>query len=98
MYYNESTIIYLNGKFIKATDAKIDLYSQTMHYGYGAFEGIRSYQTKNGVKIFKAQEHFERLKRSCELVHIPFNYDVEALTQVTYMVLQKNNHPICILL
>ena len=45
MYYNKNTTLYLNGKFIKAVDATTDLYSQTLHYGYGVFEGIRAYQT-----------------------------------------------------
>ena len=54
MYYNENTFIYLNGEFVKASEAKIDLYSQTLHYGYAVFEGIRSYKTVSGkTKIFK---------------------------------------------
>ncbi len=80
MYYTKDTILFLNGKFIKAVDAHTDLYSQTLHYGFGAFEGIRAYQTMNGVKIFKAYEHFERLKKSCALVGIPFNYETEELS------------------
>jgi branched-chain amino acid aminotransferase len=90
MYYNENTIIYLNGKFIKAVDAHVDLFSQTLHYGYGVFEGIRSYRTQNGVKIFKASEHYDRLKNSCFLINIPFDYHTEELTQVTYQVLKRN--------
>lgn len=91
MYYNANTILFLNGKYIKATDATTDLYSQTLHYGYGVFEGIRSYETSNGAKIFKAVEHFQRLKKSCELVNIPFEYDVDELIQISYNVLKKNN-------
>lgn len=91
MYYTPNTILYLNGKFIKAVDATTDLYSQTLHYGYGAFEGIRSYNTANGTKIFKPFEHFERLRHSCNSVNIPFAYDTEELTQVTYSLLKKNN-------
>jgi branched-chain amino acid aminotransferase len=91
MYYNENTILFLDGKFVKAKDATTDLFGQTMHYGYGAFEGIRAYQTVNGVKIFKAHEHFERLKRSCELIGIPFHYDIEELTQISYQILKRNN-------
>lgn len=90
MYYNNNTILFLNGKYIKATDATTDLYSQTLHYGYGVFEGIRSYETSNGAKIFKAVEHFQRLKKSCELVNIPFAYDVDDLIQISYNVLKKN--------
>ena len=50
MYYNDNTFIYLNGEIVKASEAKIDLYSQTLHYGYGVFEGIRSYKTKRKNK------------------------------------------------
>ncbi len=44
MYYDDNTFIYSNGQLVKATEAKIDLYSETLHYGYGVFEGIRSYK------------------------------------------------------
>ncbi len=91
MYYTKDTILFLNGKFIKAIDAHVDLYSQTLHYGFGAFEGIRAYQTMNGTKIFKAFEHFERLKKSCALVGIPFNYETEELIQIAYQLLAKND-------
>ncbi|MBL7858107.1 MAG: branched-chain amino acid transaminase [Cyclobacteriaceae bacterium] len=91
MYYTKDTILYLNGKFIKAVDAHTDLYSQTLHYGFGVFEGIRAYQSMNGVKIFKAFEHYERLRRSCALVNIPFPYETEELIQITYQLLRKNN-------
>ena len=91
MYYNQDTVLFHNGKFVKAVDANTDLYSQTLHYGYGVFEGIRAYHTVNGVKIFKAYEHFERLKTSCKQVGIPFDHDVEELTQISYQLLQKNN-------
>ncbi|MGQ0827701.1 MAG: branched-chain amino acid transaminase [Bacteroidota bacterium] len=91
MYYNEQTIIYLNGAFVKAADSNPDMYSQTLHYGYGVFEGIRAYKTDKGTKIFKEKEHYVRLKRSCELINIPFNYDIDELIKQTYEVLKKNN-------
>jgi branched-chain amino acid aminotransferase len=91
MYYSENTIIYNNGQFLKATEAKTDLYGQTLHYGYGVFEGIRAYKTANGTKIFKAKEHYERLKRSAQLIHIPFEYSVKELEAISYEVLEKNN-------
>lgn len=90
MYYNDKTIIYYKGEFIRAVEAKTDLYSQSLHYGYAVFEGIRSYQTENGVRIFKAKEHYERLIRSCRLMSIPFEYTVEEMTTITYKVLEQN--------
>ncbi|WP_375239151.1 branched-chain amino acid transaminase [Aurantibacter sp.] len=91
MYYNENTTIYLDGKWIKAKDASMDLYSQTLHYGSGVFEGIRSYKTEDGTLVFKAKEHFERLKYSAEKMHIKLDLSVEQLTKLTHELLEKNN-------
>jgi branched-chain amino acid aminotransferase len=91
-YYNENTIIYLDSRFVKATDAKIDLYSQSMHYGYAVFEGIRSYKTVNGdTKIFREQEHFARLKHSADALNLPYHYDAATLIAATYELLKQNN-------
>jgi branched-chain amino acid aminotransferase len=91
-YYNQNTIIYHNGNLVKAADVAIDLYSQTMHYGFGVFEGIRSYKTTTGnTKIFKAQEHYQRLQHSANSLHLPYTYSVEALTEATYTILAANN-------
>ncbi len=91
MYYNKKTDVYLDGKWIKADNAKTDLYSQTLHYGSGVFEGIRSYKTEDGVLVFKAREHFERLKSSAEKMHINFEYAIDDLVELTYELLERNN-------
>jgi branched-chain amino acid aminotransferase len=90
-YYNEHTMIWLNGSFVKAAEAKVDLYSQTMHYGFGVFEGIRSYRTASGeTRIFKAEEHFTRLQRSAETLSMPYTYSNAELIAATYKVLELN--------
>jgi len=92
MYYNENTFVYLNGKIVKATEAKTDLYSQTIHYGYGVFEGIRSYKTAAGhTKIFKETQHFQRLKNSAEALNLPYKWDTDELIKASYEVLSLNN-------
>ena len=91
MYYTEDTIVYYKGEFIKAKDVRCNIYDQTIHYGYGVFEGIRAYATETGVRIFKAKEHFDRMKFSCEQAQIPYPYDNEELIQISYSVLEKNN-------
>src|SRR5665213_922418 len=91
-YYNNDTVIFLNGKIVKAAEAKIDLYSQTLHYGYGVFEGIRSYKTASGkTKIFKEAEHFERLKNSATALNLPYPWKADELINATYEVLSRNN-------
>jgi branched-chain amino acid aminotransferase len=90
-YYNDNTVVWLNGAFVKASEAKIDLYSQSLHYGYGVFEGIRSYKMVNGeTKIFKAVEHYDRLERSARAVNIPYSWSAKELIEATYEVLKRN--------
>jgi len=91
MYYNDDTIIYYCGEFIKAAEAKGNLYDQSLHYGYAVFEGIRAYDTEDGVQIFKAKEHFERMEMSCKAVGIPYSFNNDELIQITDEVLARNN-------
>ncbi|MEN9350215.1 MAG: branched-chain-amino-acid transaminase [Bacteroidota bacterium] len=91
-YYNDNTVLFLNGEFVKAVDAKMDFYSQSLHYGYSVFEGIRSYKTDNGTtKIFKATEHFDRFKVSAEAINLPYTYNTQDLIEQTYKLLELNN-------
>ena len=90
MYYNDDTIIYLNGTWLKAKDASCSLYSQTLHYGIGVFEGMRAYNTSAGPGIFKAREHFERLVYSAKVMNIQLDYTVEEMIAGSYELLEKN--------
>jgi branched-chain amino acid aminotransferase len=91
-YYNSETVIWQDGQFVKASEAKVDLYGQTMHYGYGVFEGIRSYRTASGeTRIFKPVEHFVRLQKSAEALNLPYHWTVDELIEATYEVLKRNN-------
>lgn len=91
MYYNDETVVFLNGEFLKAKDAVAGVYNQTMHYGNGVFEGIRSYDTPDGTRIFKAKEHYDRLHYSAKMMHIELPYTSEELEKITYQVLEKND-------
>jgi branched-chain amino acid aminotransferase len=91
-YYDENTLVFLDGDFIRAVDAKMDLYSQSLHYGYAVFEGIRAYKTALGAtKIFKAREHYQRLEASAQAMNILCPYSAEELILATYELLTKNN-------
>ncbi len=68
------------------------MYSETLHYGYGVFEGIRSYKLANGeTKIFKAVQHFDRLKNSANALNLPYEWSSQELIEATYEVLKRNH-------
>lgn len=91
MYYNNKTLVFFDGEWLKATELKINPYVQTLHYGSGVFEGIRSYATPDGTRIFKSEEHFQRLLYSANKMHLKVNYSAEYFTNLSYQLLEKNN-------
>ncbi len=96
-YYNDNTVLWLNGDFVKASEAKMDFYSQSLHYGYSVFEGIRSYKTADGkTKIFKEKEHYDRLEQSALALNMPYGWKSNELIRVTYEVLKRNNLAGCL--
>jgi branched-chain amino acid aminotransferase len=56
--------IYLSGKLVPREDAKISVFDHGLLYGDGVFEGLRSY----GGKVFRLQEHVERLYNSAKAI------------------------------
>ncbi|HEY4209767.1 MAG TPA: branched-chain-amino-acid transaminase, partial [Puia sp.] len=83
---------WLDGSIVKASEAKTDLYGQSLHYGYAVFEGIRSYRTAAGItRIFKEVEHYDRLRRSADALNMPFRYTTIELIEATYDILGKND-------
>jgi branched-chain amino acid aminotransferase len=90
IYFNDKTVVYYNGHFVKAKEAGCSPYLQTLHYGLGVFDGMRAYQTPQGVKIFKAQDHFQRLRRSAEKIMLACPYQATELEQIAYSLLEMN--------
>lgn len=89
-YFNNETVLFQDGKFQKAADAHLSLYQQSLHYGNGAFEGIRSYETSDGTRIFKAKEHFDRLLFSAKAMHLNVAHTATELEALTYELLRRN--------
>ena len=89
MYYNDNTVVFFNGEWVKAKDLMVSPYVQVMHYGSGVFEGIRSYATPDGTRVFKSDEHYKRLLYSAEKMYLKVNYTAEEFTQLTYQLLEK---------
>jgi branched-chain amino acid aminotransferase len=90
MYYNNDTIIYFDGEFVKVNETKLSVYNHTLHYGNGVFEGIRAYDTSDGVRVFKAKEHFQRLIYSANSMGFDCPLSIERLEAVCYELLEKN--------
>lgn len=90
LYHTDKTEIYFNGEFKHINEFKISPYNQTLHYGYGVFEGIRAYKTSQGPHIFKVRRHFERLLHSAEKMEMKVDFQPIDLINAAYELIERN--------
>ena len=83
--------IWMDGELVDWRDAKIHVLSHTLHYGCGAFEGVRAYDTVNGTAIFRLQEHTERLFNSAKILRMKIPFSQEEVNEVQRTVVRENN-------
>jgi branched-chain amino acid aminotransferase len=79
--------VYINGKFFAKEDAKVSVYDHGLLYGDGIFEGIRCYSGK----VFRLEEHLERLYQSARAIMLEIPIAPEKLAEDIYETLRKNN-------
>lgn len=82
------TTFWMDGQLVDANDATVSPLSHALHYGTGVFEGIRSYETPSGPRIFRLEEHMARLTRGAE--HLGLECDLRAMTDACASVLRAN--------
>ncbi|MCZ2291883.1 MAG: aminotransferase class IV, partial [Burkholderiales bacterium] len=76
---------------------KIHVLTHTLHYGCGAFEGVRAYNTVGGTAIFRLREHTERLFNSAKILRMRIPYSLEQVMQAQIDVVKANALESCYL-
>lgn len=79
--------IWYNGKFVPWADAQLHVLTHGLHYASSVFEGERAYSGK----IFKLEEHTERLHKSAEILGFEIPYSAEILNEATLELLKRQN-------
>ncbi len=83
--------IWMDGEYVDWDDAKVHVLTHTLHYGLGAFEGIRAYRRANGTtSVFRLREHIERLLDTCKLCYIKPRYSLDELCKACVDLLRQN--------
>ena len=78
--------IYIDGGFYSESEAKISVFDHGLLYGDGVFEGIRFY---NG-KVFRLEEHMDRLYKSAAAIGLSIPLDSSALTEALLETVRRN--------
>jgi branched-chain amino acid aminotransferase len=91
----EDKKIWVDGKFVNYSEAKIHVLTHGLHYGTGVFEGIRSYTTNNGPAIFRLDDHIKRLFNSAKAYFMNLDYTKEEIIQSSINTVKANNLDEC---
>jgi branched-chain amino acid aminotransferase len=87
--------IWMDGRLVDWRDAKIHVLTHTLHYGCGAFEGVRAYHTGQGTAIFRLREHTERLFNSAKILRMKIPYTLEQVMEAQKEVVRANQLESC---
>ena len=82
--------IWSDGALVAWDDATVHVLSHGLHYGTGAFEGIRAYETPQGTAVFRLTDHMVRLARSCKALGIPVEWAPDDLVKASKELLALN--------
>lgn len=80
-------IVFLNGKFLKAEQARVSILDPGFLYGFGLFETMRSYHQR----IIYFDEHLERIRNSCKIMEMKFPYPPDKLKEIIKRAIKINN-------
>ena len=89
--------IWMDGELVDWREAKIHVLTHTLHYGCGAFEGVRAYDTVNGTAIFRLQEHTDRLFNSAKILRMAMPFSKEQVNEAQRAVVRANKLESCYL-
>jgi branched-chain amino acid aminotransferase len=89
--------IWMDGQLVEWRDAKIHVLTHTLHYGCGAFEGVRAYNTTGGTAIFRLKEHTERLFNSAKILRMKIPFTLEEVMEAQRTVVRENKLESCYL-
>lgn len=84
-------LIWFDGEMVPWRDANVHVLTHTLHYGMGAFEGVRAYHAEQGTAIFALEAHTKRLIDSCKILNMKMNYSYQELFDAQIKAVKDNN-------
>lgn len=78
--------IWLDGKLVDESEAKISVFDHGILYGDGVFEGIRFYNRR----VFRLEEHLVRLMDSARAIILKMPWSMEELSQAVVATVKAN--------
>ncbi|MCL4451512.1 MAG: branched-chain amino acid transaminase [Candidatus Thermoplasmatota archaeon] len=87
--------VWMDGKTVEFEKANVSILTHALHYGTGIFEGIRSYQTDDGVAVFRLDDHVKRFFQSANIYRMDLGYTADQLKEAIISMIVKNKNTDC---
>ncbi len=85
---------YFKKEIVPLSEAKIGIMTHAFNYGTGVFEGIRGNwnDDEDQIYVFRIKEHFDRLRKSCKIMQIDFQYETEELISLVTKLVEMSGY------
>jgi branched-chain amino acid aminotransferase len=83
----EGLVVYADGEYVPAADARVSIFDHGLLYGDGIFEGIRAY---NG-RIFKLERHIDRLFDSAKAIRLEMPHTHAEVCDIVVDTCRRND-------
>ena len=83
---SNNRLVYMNGDFVKESEAKVSIFDSALMFGDMVFEMTRSFNKNQ----FKLREHLERLYTGIKILQIPLTMTIDEMEKAVYETIEKN--------
>ena len=87
--------VWLDGKFVNYSDAKVPILTHSLQYGSGIFEGLRAYSNGNGTAVFRLGDHVKRFFRTAKIYHMDLGFTEKQLEKAIIDTVKINKLSDC---
>ncbi|MFW6097339.1 MAG: aminotransferase class IV [Chloroflexota bacterium] len=91
-----SPCVWVNGELVPVEDTSAQVLNPALHYGPGALEEIRCYQTRRGPAVFRLEDHLQRFLQATRALGVnDLRYTLLDLRRAVHVTVQVNNFSDC---
>ena len=83
-------MVWMDGKIMPESEARVPVTTHAIHYGTSAFEGVRAYPSKDDLLAFRLPDHLARLRRSARAYGLEYRYSDGELASAVLELCRAN--------
>jgi branched-chain amino acid aminotransferase len=80
----------MDGELVDWDKAQVHVLTHALHYGTGVLEGVRFYDTDDGIAVFRLTDHMNRLRDSAKIMLMDVPFTTEQLVAATKNLIKVN--------